>query len=201
MIPTKRYSNDKKFARHQRKIKFRNSKVGKLIARDGSITKVAERMAIIGYIPTALHAINGNKDHANRGLAKATNATITATSGLVGFTVGGVAGGGTGGAMGAILGSVCEKAISTKIKDPNIKSECDQFTAQDAGYNIVFGAIGGVTAAHIANYGESIGASKAAIKATRIANVVIIGINKKLFKNMAKKRRMKQRSNMMILQA
>eukprot|EP00486_Rosalina_sp_Unknown_P000118 CAMPEP_0201564860 /NCGR_PEP_ID=MMETSP0190_2-20130828/3498_1 /ASSEMBLY_ACC=CAM_ASM_000263 /TAXON_ID=37353 /ORGANISM="Rosalina sp." /LENGTH=167 /DNA_ID=CAMNT_0047981607 /DNA_START=189 /DNA_END=692 /DNA_ORIENTATION=+ len=148
-------------------------------------------MAIIGYIPTALHAINGNKDHANRGLAKATNATITATSGLAGFTIGGVAGGGAGGAVGAVVGSVCEKAISTKIKDPNIKSECDQFTSKEAGYNILFGAIGGATSGTISNYGKSIGASKKVIKATRLVNGVVIGMNKKMFKNMAKKKAMK----------
>ena len=188
----RRNINGSKLAKHQSKIKFRNSKVGKLIARDGSVTKIAESMAIIGYIPTALHALSGNVDHANRGLAKATNSTITMTSGVAGFSIGGVVGGGAGGAVGAVIGSVCEKAISTKIKDPNIKSECEQFTPKEAGYNVVFGAIRGVTGGKIANYGKSIGASKVAIRAARIVNGVVIGVNKKMVKNMVKKRAMKK---------
>eukprot|EP01083_Nonionella_stella_P224129 798095_1 len=182
MLLKKTRNNKDRFNRHKRKIKFRNSNVGKAIGRDGVVTKIAESVPVIGYIPTALHAATGNKDHANRSLAKCTNATITATSGLVGFAIGGVTGGGYGGAIGAIIGSVAEKAISTTIKDQNIKLECDEFVPKDVGYNMLFGAIGGAGGGAISKYGKSVGVSSKKIIAGRIVNGTVFGIQKKILK-------------------
>ena len=57
--------------------------------KDGYGTKFFEEIPVIGYIPSMIHGIAGNHDHAKRAAAKCTNSVLETGGALIGGVAGG----------------------------------------------------------------------------------------------------------------
>ena len=92
---------------------------------DQNYVKFIENIPAAGYIVSAVHATEGDKDRAKRAAASSTSSTITTGSCVLGAAigtamfpgVGTVIGGLLGGAVGGASGSVVKKAVNESIRD------------------------------------------------------------------------------------
>ena len=70
----------------------RRERVARLFHRDGRATHLAESLPVAGYGVSALHALQGNQEHARRAAGRCTNSNLALCGGLVGGLGGGPAG-------------------------------------------------------------------------------------------------------------
>ena len=66
--------------------------VARLFHRDGRATHLAESLPVAGYGVSALHALQGNQEHARRAAGRCTNSNLALCGRLVGGLGGGPAG-------------------------------------------------------------------------------------------------------------
>ncbi|KAL1799778.1 hypothetical protein ACET3X_000120 [Alternaria dauci] len=112
-------------------------------SRDGKATRFCEKLPIIGHATAGIQLLAGNKEHAKRAAATATNSTLTTGGAVLGFMAGGPPGAVAGAMIGSTAGIGCEYGISTTIGDDNVKGNVGQVSIKRI---VVDGALSGATA-------------------------------------------------------
>lgn len=118
--------------------------MGNSFSRDGSVTRVLEKVPIVGYGVAGVQALAGNPEHAKRALATSTNGLLTTAGAVGGMLVGGPVGAVAGGAAASQLGMVTEYAISTTITDKDVKGNVGEISLNRAVTDAVLGGASGL---------------------------------------------------------
>ena len=126
---------------------------------DQGYVKFMETLPGVGYIQSAVHASDGDKDRAKRAAASSTGSTITTGGCVAGAAIGtvllpglgSVVGALIGGAVGGASGAVVKKAVNESINDQEIRDKAGSLkdiTAnellKEATVGAVFGSMSGV---------------------------------------------------------
>ncbi len=119
-------------------------------SRDGTVTKICEKIPIVGHVTAGVQYIAGNEEHAKRALAASTGSLVTTGGAVVGFMVGGPPGAVVGAAVASQAGIAAEYGISTTIKDQNVKGDVGEVSIKrcitdgilSAGTGLVGGGTG-----------------------------------------------------------
>ncbi|TEB28099.1 hypothetical protein FA13DRAFT_830119 [Coprinellus micaceus] len=105
--------------------------------RDGWLTKVAERIPIVGYIIAALHLAKGNRDHALRASARCTSSTTVTAAALAGAWVMGALGGFVAAGLSTPLAMLVRSHIAKNIEDPGLRAEFEEVTVKRALFDSI----------------------------------------------------------------
>ena len=157
--------------------------IAEAFSRDGSVTRIAEKLPVVGTFTACIQGIAGNEDHAKRALATSTNSLITTAGAVGGFFIAGPPGAVAGAALGSTAGIAVEHGLSTDIKDSNVKGDVGDMSlkrfvvdAAFAGSTAVIGGGGGGAIAKQVGVGVSKEAGKAfAGSVVKTAATTIIG--------------------------
>ena len=131
-----------------------------LFDKNSWFTKFVEGIPVVGYIPSAVHALAGNTDEARRAAAKSTSSALVTVGGIGGFIVGGPAGAMAGGAAGGAAGSAVEGAIATTVSD-DVKKDMISLKGKDILIGTAFGGLTGAFSGISTTIGKEVGLSTA----------------------------------------